>query len=79
MLVNVGAEVVIKYDDVYDETSIVTVRVALDNTNLSESDVAELYFVVCTTEAVIEHVPTETNTTTPDEDSTVHTPVSLLV
>ena len=34
--------------------------------------------MVCATEAVIEHVPGDTNTTTPDEEPTVHTPVSLL-
>ena len=54
-------------------------RVALDNTKLTEADVAELYVTVCTTDAVMEHVPAETNTTTPDDDPTVHTPVSLLV
>jgi hypothetical protein len=46
---------------------------------LTAVDVAALYTLVSGTEAATEHVPTETNATTPDDEPTVHTAVSLLV
>jgi hypothetical protein len=50
-----------------------------DNVKLTAADVAELCVSVCSATAVIEQVPGDTKTTAPDEEPTVHTPVSLLV
>jgi len=50
-----------------------------DKVKLAAADVAELCASVCPADAVIKHVPAETNTTAPDEEPTVHIRVSLLV
>jgi hypothetical protein len=49
-----------------------------DKVKLAAADVAELCASVCSADAVIEQVPTDTKTTAPDEESTVHMLVSLL-